>query len=112
MGSLGGKWLLVSNSALKKNVNFLPAGQRVQISNLMGLAFLKGIMVEPKTLAGVSSYDTEGSWQVWGKSDCWFPIEPRKKSANFVPARHRVEISNLMGWFFLNVTLVEPKTVA
>ena len=74
--------------------------------------FLKDTLLVPKTLAGVSSSDTEGSWQVWGESDGWFPIEPRKKSANFVPASHRVEISNLMGLVFLKGTLVEPKTLA
>ena len=73
--------------------------------------FLKGTLLEPKRLAGVSSYDTEVSWQVWEKTDCWFPIQPRKKSANFLPASQRVEISDLMGWFFLKGTLVEPKTV-
>ena len=111
MGSFGEKWLLVSNSALKKNVNFLPAGQRVEISILMGLVFLKGTLVEPKTLAGNSCYQTERPWEVWGESDYWFPIQPRKKSANFVPVSHRVEISNLMGWFFVKGTLVEPKTL-
>ena len=76
----------------------------------MGLVFLKGTLVDPKTVAGVSSYDTEVSWQVWGKTDTWFPVQPRKKSASFVPAIHRVKISNFIGWFFLEGTLFEPKT--
>ena len=95
----------------KKSVNFVPASQRVEISNFMVCFFVKGTLLEPKPLAGVSSYDTEVSWQVWGKTNSWFPIQPRKKSANFIPASHRVEISNLMWWFFPKGTLVEPKTV-
>ena len=106
MESLGEKRLLVSNSAQKKSANFIPASQRVQISNFMRWFFLKVTLAEPKTLAGVSSYDTEGSWQVWERTDSWFPIQPRKKSSNFFPASHRVQISNLMGWFFLKGTLV------
>ena len=74
--------------------------------------FLKGTLVQPNTLAGVSSHDTERSWQVWGKTYSWFLSQPRKKSANFVPASQRVEISNLMGLVFLKGTLVESKTVA
>ena len=92
-------------------MNFVPPSQRVEISNLMGWFFLKGTLVEPKTVAGDSSYDTEVSWQVWGETHCWLPIEPRKKSANFVPPSQRLEISNLVGWFFLKGTLVECKTV-
>ena len=76
----------------------------------MGVVFLKGTLVHPKTVAGTSSYHIEGPWQVWRKSDSWFPIQPRK-SGNFVPASRRVKISNLMGCFFLKGTLVEPKTV-
>ena len=78
----------------------------------MGLVFLKRILVEPKTLAEVLSYQTERPWEVSGKSGYWFPIQPRKKSANFVPASHRVEISKLMGLVFLKRILVEPKTLA
>ena len=78
----------------------------------MGLVFLKGTVVQPKTVAGISSCGTESPWQVWGGIDSWFRIEPKEKSANFVPASHRVKISNLMGWFFLEGTLVEPKAVA
>ena len=96
----------------KKSVNFVPASDRVEIWNFMVCFFLKRTLLVPKTLAGVSSYDTERSWQVWGKSDSWFPIEPRKKSGSFVPASHRVEISNLMGLVFLKRILVEPKTLA
>ena len=92
-------------------MNFVPASERIEISNFMVWFFPKGTLLEPKRFAGVSSYDTEVSWQVWGKTDCWFPIQPRKKSANFLPASQRVEISNLTGCFFLKGTLVEPKTV-
>ena len=96
----------------KKPVNFVPASQRVEISNFMQWFFLKGALLEPKPLAGVSSYCTQVSWQVWEKTDCWFPIQARKKSANFVPASQRLEISNLMGLVFLKGTLAQPKIVA
>ena len=78
----------------------------------MGLVFLKGALVEPKTVAGVLSDDTEMSWQVWVKTHSWFPIQPEKKSVNFAPASKRVQISNLMGLVFLKGALVELKTVA
>ena len=96
MQSLGEKSLQVSISAQEKICEYIPASQRVEISNFMVCFFVKGTLLEPKPLAGVSSYDTEVSWQVWGKTDTWFPVQPRKKSANFVPATRRVEISNLM----------------
>ena len=98
--------------ARKKSVNFVPLSQRVEISNLMRLVFLKGKLVQPKTLARVSFYDTERPSKVWGKSDYWFPIEPKKKSVNFVPGSQRVKISTLMGLFFVKGTLLDPKTVA
>ena len=78
----------------------------------MGWFFLKVTLVEANIVAGVSSCDTERLWKVWGKIDFWFTIQPRKKSANFLPASQRVETSNLMAWFFRKGTLVEPKTVA
>ena len=112
MTSLGENWLLVSYSAQKKMWEFRSTKAEGQNFKFDRWFFLKGTLVEPKTVAGVSSYDTEVSWQVWHKTDSWFPIQPTKQSANFVPASQRVEISNLMGWFFLKATLVEPKTVA
>ena len=78
----------------------------------MGCFFLKGTPVEPKSVAEVSSYDTEVSWQVWVKTDSLVPIQPRKKSVNFAPGSQTVEISNLIGLVFRKGTLVEPKTVA
>ena len=96
----------------KKSVNFLPKSKRIKISDFMVWFSLKGTLVEPKTLAGDLSYETEGSWQVLRKTDCWFPIQPIKKSANFIPASERAKISNLMGWFFLKGTLVKPKIMA
>ena len=100
------------NPPRKKSVNFTAASQRVQISNLMGLVFRKGTLVEPKTVAGVLSDNTEMSWLVWVKTDPCFPIQPKKKSVNFTPASQRVQISNLMGLVFRKGALVEPKTVA
>ena len=78
----------------------------------MGWFFLKGTLVEPKTVARVSCYDTERPCKVWGRSDCRFPFQPRKKSVNFVPVSQKVEISNFMVWFFLKSTFLEPKPLA
>ena len=78
----------------------------------MGFVFLKGTFTQPKTVAGVSSCDTEGPWQVWGKTDFWVPIQPRKKSAYLAPVSQRVEFSNLMGLTFVKGPLGQPKTVA
>ena len=58
MESFGKKWLQVSNSAQKKFCEFC-CSERVKISHLMGVVFLKGTLVQPKTVAGVSSYYTE-----------------------------------------------------
>ena len=100
-------------SSRKNSVNFVSASQRVKISNLVVLIFLKGKLDQPKTVAGVSFYDIEGPWKVWGKSYYWFPIEPKKKSITFVPAgSQRVKISTLMGLCFGKGTLVHPKTMA
>ena len=43
-------------------------------------------MIQQKSVTGVSSCDTEGPWKVWGKTDKWFQIQPKKKFVNFVPA--------------------------
>ena len=59
-------------------MNFVPASQRVEVSNLMGLVFLEGSLAQPKSVAGVSSDDTKGSWEVWGKTDSWFPSQKNK----------------------------------
>ena len=93
-------------------MNFVAASQRVKISTFMGLFSVKGRPVHQKTVAGVSSCDTERPREVWGKSEYWFPIQTRKKSVNFIPASQRVEISNLMELVFVKGTLVAPKTVA
>ena len=77
----------------------------------MGWFFLKVTLIEPNIVARVSSCDTEKLWKVLGKSNYWFPIEPRKKSVTFILARQRVKISNFMGLVLLKGTLIEPKTV-
>ena len=77
----------------------------------MGLFCLKGTLIQPKTVAGVSSCDTKGPWKVWGKTDNWFPIQPKKNSANFVEAGKKGQKFKFYGFFCLNSTLVQPKTV-
>ena len=57
--------------------------RRVKISDLMGLLFLKGTLVQPQTVAGVSSCDTEGPGKVWGQTDSWFPIQAPQKICEF-----------------------------
>ena len=64
----------------------LNQAKRVKISNLMGLLFLIGILVQPKTVSGVLSFDTERPGKFLGKTNSWFPIQLRKKFVNFVPA--------------------------
>ena len=51
-------WFLIQ--AHKNLVNFFQEGKNVKISNFIGLFFLKGKLVEAKTLTKVSSCDTEG----------------------------------------------------
>ena len=73
--------------------------------------FLKGTLVQPKSVTGVSSCNNEEPRKVWGKTDNWFPIQPRKNIVNFVPASQRVEVLNLVEFFFLKGTLVQPKSM-
>ena len=40
--------------------NFFRVGEKVKIPNFIGFFFLKGKLVEPETLSGVSCPDTEG----------------------------------------------------
>ena len=75
------------------------ASQKVKISNFMGLFCLKGTLIQPKTVAGVSSCDTKGPWKVWGKTDTWFPIQPKKNSANFVEAGKKGRKFKFYGFF-------------
>ena len=38
--------------------------RRVRTSDFIGLFFLKGTLVQPKNVTGVSSCDTDGPWKV------------------------------------------------
>ena len=76
----------------------------------MGLFCLKGTLVQPKTLKGVSFCDTERLWKVQGKINSWFPIQLRKKWVNFLGAGGSNETSNFIGLFCLEGKLLEPKT--
>ena len=67
----------------KNLVNLFRAGEKVKISNFIGLFFPKGKLVEPQNLTGVSCPDTEGLWKVWGKTQSWFAIKQPKKLGNF-----------------------------
>ena len=93
----------------KKSLHFVPASHKVEISNFTVSVFLKGTLVESKAVVGVSSYETEVSWQVWGKTDSWFPIQPRKQFSSSKPEDRNFKFHRMV---FLKGTLVEPKTVA
>ena len=83
MESLGENWLMVSYSAQKKICQF--RSSKPQGPNFYdGMVFLKGTLVEPKAVAGVLSYDTEGPWQVWEKTKLVVSYLAQKKSVNFV----------------------------
>ena len=63
----------------KKRLIFLQQEGRVEFSNFIGLFCLKGKLLEQKTFKRVSFYDTEGIWNVWPKTELWFPNQnPRK----------------------------------
>ena len=75
---------------------FSPPGRNftAKISNFICWFWLKEKLPEQKSDTGLSCPDIEGPWKVWGDSDSWFPIQPRKKSANFIPACQKMEIWN------------------
>ena len=92
----------------KKNwVNFLRAGKKVKISNLIGWFCLKDKLLEQNVDTAVSCPDTKEPWKVWGKTDSWFPILPPKSWVNFIRPGKKVKISNLNGWFCLKDKLLE-----
>ena len=72
---------------------------------------LKGTLIQPKTVAGVSSCDTKGPWKVWGKTDTWFPIQPKKNSANFVEAGKKGRKFKFYGFFLSKRYIGSTKTV-
>ena len=76
---------------------FLRAGGNftVKILNFISWFQLKDKLLEQKNDTGLSCPGTEGPWKVWGDTDSWFPIQPRKKSANFIPASQKIQILNL-----------------
>ena len=99
---------MVSNSVSQKLENFFQVGEKVKISNFIGLFFVKGKLVEPENLSGVSCPDTKGLWKVWGQTELGFPIQPPKNSENFFRAGRKVKISNFIGLFLVKGKLVEP----
>ena len=100
-----------TNRTRKKSVNFVPASQRVEISNLVEFFLLKGTLVQPKPVTGLSSCDTEGPWKVWGKTDNWFQIQPRKKICEFCSSEPKGQNFKFGNFFFLKGTLVQPKSM-
>ena len=63
---------------LKNLEIFFPTGRKVKIFNFIGSFFPKGKLVAPETFTGVSCPGPEGLWRVWGQTESWFPIQPRK----------------------------------
>ena len=64
----------------------------LEISNVIGLVFLKGKLLERQTLTGVSCPVTEGLWKVWGKTESWFPIQAPQERENKFRMGKKVEI--------------------
>ena len=100
--------MAVSDSVSQKPENFFPVGEKVKIFNFICFFFLKGKLVEPETLSGVSCPDTKGLWKVWGQTESGFPIQPPKNFENFFQVGRKVKISNFIGLFFVKGKLVEP----
>ena len=60
MKILGENWFLAPNSVQKKLINFFGVSEKFEISNFIGLFFVKGKLVELKTVTGLFFCDTEG----------------------------------------------------
>ena len=86
-------------------------GERVKISNFLGLPFPKGKLVEPENFTGVSCPDTEGLWKIWGKIECRFLIQSPKNLQKFLSSGQERQTFKLCGLFFLKGILVEPETL-
>ena len=91
----------------KTLVNLFRQGEKVKISNFNGLFFPKGKFVELQTLTGV---DTEMLWEVWGKTEWYFPIQPPENFENLFGVGDKIKISNFIAYFFLKAKWVEPET--
>ena len=76
-----------------------PSKPEVEISNFMGFFCLKYTLIQSKTVVGDSSCDTKGPWKVLGQTDTWFPIRPRKNSADFVEAGEKGQNLKFYGFF-------------
>ena len=70
-----------------------------QISKFIGWFCLKGTLVQPKNVVGLSSCDTES----------WFPIQPTK-NAKISSSRQEGQNFNFIGWFCLKDKFLEQKT--
>ena len=68
-------------------------------------------MVEPKIVAPVSCYDAERPWNIWRKSDYWFPIMPRK-ICEFRSRKPEGRNFKFDGIAFLSGIIVEPEILA
>ena len=64
----------------------------LEILNVIGLVFLKGKLLEPQSLTGVSCPVTAGLWKVWGKTESWFPIQAPQGRENLFRMGKKVEI--------------------
>ena len=84
----------------------LKRARRVKNSNFMGFFCLNGTLVQPKTVVGLETCDTEGPWKVWGKTNSGFPIQPKKNWVKFRRAGEKVKFSNFIDWLCLKDTLL------
>ena len=81
----------------------------VQISNFIGLFCLKGKLPEAMLFTGVLFSDTEGSWNVWAKTESNFPNQPPKNWSICFEVPKRVQISYVIAFFYLKSKLLQPK---
>ena len=98
---------MVSNSAYPKMVKFLGAGEKVKISNFIGLFCLKYKLVGQKTdTANLLSWhwrSMKSFSKIWiGVSTSAYP-----KLVKFLRAGEKVKISNITGCFCVKEKLLE-----
>ena len=49
-------------------------------------------------------------WEVWGKTEWYFPIQPPENFENLFGVGDKIKISNFIAYFFLKAKWVEPET--
>ena len=87
----GGKLTLGFQYSIRKNWGIsMKQARRSKFQILLVCFLLKDKLAEPEILTGVSCPDSEGLWEVWGKTESCFPIQAPKKWVNFLGAGKKV----------------------